>query len=77
MSGLNKTTCLDLAIEHAMEIKNFEKSIQLLGEIVETMWENGQHAAILKYGDLIPDELIKKNPGFCLYYAWILISSGK
>jgi LuxR family maltose regulon positive regulatory protein len=41
------------------------------------MWENGLHAAILKYGDLIPDELIKNNPEFCLYYAWILISAGK
>ncbi len=68
---------VDLAIEHALEIKNYEKSIQLLGEIVESMWENGLHAAILKYGDLIPDELIKNNPGFCLYYAWILISAGK
>ena len=68
---------VDLAIEHALEIKNYEKSIQLLGEIVESMWENGLHAAILKYGDLIPDELIKNNPEFCLYYAWILISAGK
>ena len=68
---------VDLAIEHAFEIKNYEKSIQLLGEVVERMWENGLHAAILKYGDLIPDALIKNNPGFCLYYAWILISSGK
>ncbi len=41
---------VDLAIEHALEIKNYEKSIQLLGEIVESMWENGLHAAILKYG---------------------------
>ena len=41
------------------------------------MWENGQHAAILIYGDLIPDEVIKMNPEFCLYYAWILIVAGK
>jgi LuxR family maltose regulon positive regulatory protein len=67
----------NLAIEHALEIKNYEKSIQLLGEIVESMWENGLHAAILKYGDLIPDKLIKNTPEFCLYYAWILISAGK
>ena len=67
----------NLAIEHALEIKNYAKSIQLLGEIVESMWKNGLHAAILKYGDLIPDELIKNNPQFCLYYAWILISAGK
>jgi LuxR family maltose regulon positive regulatory protein len=66
-----------LAIEHAIETGNFEKSILFLGEIVETMWKNGQHAAILKYGDLLPDELIKKNADFCLYYSWILIIAGQ
>jgi LuxR family maltose regulon positive regulatory protein len=68
---------VDLAIEHALENKNYEKSIHLLGKIVESMWENGLHVAIHKYGDLMPEELIKNNPEFCLYYAWILISSGK
>ncbi|MFN8256473.1 MAG: LuxR C-terminal-related transcriptional regulator [Bacteroidales bacterium] len=65
------------AIEHAILTENFEKSVQLLGEIVETMWKNGQHAAILKYGDLLPDETIKKNANLSLYYAWILILAGK
>ncbi len=66
-----------LAIEHAIETKNFEKSIQILGEIVETMWENGQHVAILKFGDLLPDEFIKKSADFSLYYAWILTINGQ
>ena len=66
-----------LAIEHAIKTENFEKSLLFLGEIVETMWKNGQHAAIMKYGDLLPDELIKKNADFCLYYAWILIIAGQ
>ena len=66
-----------LAIEHAIVTKNFEKSILILGVVVETMWENGQHAAIMKYGDLLPDEIIKKNADFCLYYAWILIIAGQ
>lgn len=65
------------AIEHAILTENFEKSVQLLGDIVETMWKNGQHAAILKYGDLLPDESIKKNANLSLYYAWILILAGK
>jgi LuxR family maltose regulon positive regulatory protein len=65
------------AIEHAIMTENFEKSIQFIGEIVEAMWKNGQHAAIMKYGDLLPDELIKKNADFCLYYAWILIIAGQ
>jgi LuxR family maltose regulon positive regulatory protein len=66
-----------LAIEHAIVTKNFEKSILILGVVVETMWKNGQHAAIMKYGDLLPDEIIKKNADFCLYYAWILIIAGQ
>lgn len=66
----------ELAIEHALLINNYEKSIQLLGVKVEGMWENGQHASIMKYGDLLPDEVIKRNPEFCLYYGWILTISG-
>ena len=65
------------AIEHAIETGNYEKSMQFLGEIVEIMWKNGQHAAIMKYGDLLPDELVKKNADFCLYYSWILIIAGQ
>ncbi|MBK6345120.1 MAG: hypothetical protein IPF68_04160 [Bacteroidales bacterium] len=67
----------ELAIEHSLEIKNYEKCILLLGKVAEDMWQNGLHAAILKYGDLLPDELIKSNPEFCLYYSWILISAGQ
>jgi len=67
----------DFAIGHALSIQNHNKSIQLIGQVVGGMWENGQHAAILKYGDLLPDELIKKNADFCLYYAWILIIAGQ
>lgn len=67
----------DFAIGHALAIQNHEKSIQLIGEVVEKMWENGQHAGILKYGNVLPEGLIKRNAGFCLYYSWILIITGK
>ncbi len=66
-----------MAVDHAIKAGDFEKSILFLGEIVETMWKNGQHAVILKYGDLLPDEIIKKSVDFCLYYAWILIIAGQ
>ena len=72
-----KQCMFDFAIGHALAIKNHEKSIQLIGEVVEKMWKNGQHAAIIKYGDLLPDEIIAKNPNFCLYYSWILIIAGQ
>ncbi len=68
---------IDFAIDHALAIQNYEKGIQLIGKVVEKMWENGQHAAILKYGEILPEELIKKNANFCLYYSWVLIISGQ
>jgi LuxR family transcriptional regulator, maltose regulon positive regulatory protein len=65
------------AIEHAIAAGDFKKSILFLGEIVETMWKNGQHAAIIKYGELLPNEVLRGNTVFCLYYAWILIIAGQ
>lgn len=67
----------DLAIEHTLVIKDYVKSIRLLGEVIEDMWKNGQHSAILNYGQLIPDEVINQNPKFCLYYSWILVNTGE
>jgi LuxR family maltose regulon positive regulatory protein len=67
----------DFAIAHVFIIQNHEKSIQLIGEVIEEMWKTGQHSAILRYGTLLPHELIKKNPEFCLYYSWILITTGQ
>ncbi|MBK7712334.1 MAG: hypothetical protein IPJ37_16280 [Bacteroidales bacterium] len=67
----------EMAIGHSLEIKNYKKCIQLLGREAEDMWQNGKHTAILKYGSMLPDELIKTNTEFCLYYSWILISSGQ
>ena len=67
----------EFALEHTLAIKDYKKSIQLLGKVVEDMWQNGKHTAILKYGNMLPDELIKTNTEFCLYYSWILISAGQ
>lgn len=76
-SWFEQHNMFDFAIGHALAIQNHEKCIQLVGKVVEKMWENGQHVAILKYGDSLPDELIQTNPEFCLYYSWILISAGQ
>jgi LuxR family maltose regulon positive regulatory protein len=67
----------ELALGHLLEVKNYEKCVHLLGRVAEDMWQNGKHAAILKYGDMLPDEVIKTSTEFCLYYSWILISSGQ
>ncbi len=68
---------LPLAIVHLLQIKNYDKAILLLSNIAEGMWENGQHSSILKYGDLLPGDVIRKNPEFSLFYAWVLITAGQ
>ncbi|WP_159468336.1 LuxR C-terminal-related transcriptional regulator [Dyadobacter sp. 3J3] len=68
---------LPLAIEHVLKTQNFDKAIQLLTEITEQMWENGQHSSIIKYGDLLPEDIVKLYPEFSLFYAWVLVTAGQ
>ena len=73
---MNNTLPL-LAMDHSLATGDFEKSIKILDEVIEAMWESGQQIALIKYGDLIPADLILKNPNVCLYYGWILIMAGE
>jgi len=72
-----KNELFDLAINHALKVNNSQKSINILDKIIENMWMHGKHSAILKYGSLLPNEVIQSNPNFCFYYSWILISAGE
>jgi len=72
-----KNSLPELAIDHALEIRNYEQAILILGRIVEKLWEAGHHSAILRYGSQLPDGVIKGNHEFALYYSWILIAAGQ
>lgn len=72
-----KESMIDLAVGHTLEIQDYERSIVLLNQRIESLWEYGNHSAIIGYGDLLPDEIIKQHPLFCLYYAWVLIAEGQ
>ncbi|MEO6287486.1 MAG: LuxR C-terminal-related transcriptional regulator [Dyadobacter sp.] len=68
---------LPLAIEHVLKTQNYDKAIRLLTESTEQMWENGQHSSIIKYGDLLPEDIVKLYPEFSLFYAWVLVTAGQ
>ncbi len=68
---------IDQAVDHSLEVRDFERSIALLDQRIEGLWENGNHSAIISYGNQLPDDVIKQDPIFCLYYAWILIADGQ
>jgi len=72
-----KNQMFPLAIEHVLQTQNYEKAIQLLSVIIEDLWENGHHSSIMKYGDVLPEEVIKQHPEFCLFYGWVLVTAGQ
>jgi LuxR family maltose regulon positive regulatory protein len=74
---LERNRMFPLAIQHLLQIQHYENAIRLLVDITENMWENGQHASIIAYGELLPDEIIRVNPRFSLFYAWTLTTAGK
>jgi len=67
----------DLALEHSLATKNHTKSVVLAEKVVEEMWKDGQHSAILDLGDMVPQNIYEKHPKFCMYYAWALFNAGK
>lgn len=67
----------EYAIEHALEIKHYKRALQILGGNAESLWRNGHLAALLNYGELLPNDIIQQDPHFCLYYSWVLIGSGQ
>lgn len=72
-----KNGMFTLAINHAFEINNYQKAIELIAVIIEELWKSGQHSSILRYGKLLPEEFINNNADFSLYYSWILMISGQ
>ncbi|KAA3623997.1 MAG: hypothetical protein DWQ02_23730, partial [Bacteroidetes bacterium] len=72
-----KNEIYDLAIEHTLANKDYQHSLETISKVVEELWYQGKHTSILNYGDALPDDIIKMNPEFCLYYSWILIANGK
>lgn len=66
----------DFAIEHALAVQNYDRCILLIAEVIEGMWTNGQHSAIKKYCEQIPDIYLRKSVICCLFYSWILINTG-
>ena len=72
-----KNEMIEDAIQHSIEIKDFQRSLELLNQISANLWAKGKHSSLLAYGNLLPDDEIYSNPEFSLYYSWVLIHSGQ
>jgi LuxR family transcriptional regulator, maltose regulon positive regulatory protein len=72
-----KNSLTHSALQHSVKSENFNRSINILEELIEDLWEESHHSAVLKYASEIPEEFIRKSPLISLYYSWILITKGQ
>ncbi len=65
------------AIIHALAAGNFNHAACLIEKFVETHWQGGEKASLLKWLSEIPDEVIYTRPELWITKARILFDSGK
>jgi LuxR family maltose regulon positive regulatory protein len=75
-SWFDRNNMPSFAIDHALAMEDYQQTLHLLNAEIERFWEMGQHAAIMRYGNLIPDDIIDMSPRFSIFYAWTLVSGG-
>lgn len=64
------------AVDHALIAGDFEKTLSLLDQVAEVMWQDGQISRLQAWLSALPDEKIQSRARLCLYYAWISASLG-
>jgi LuxR family maltose regulon positive regulatory protein len=67
---------LSEAIDHALIAGDFEKTLSLLDQIAEVVWQDGQIPRLQAWLKALPEEEIQSRPRLCLYYAWISANQG-
>ncbi|RLE02641.1 MAG: hypothetical protein DRJ13_05335, partial [Bacteroidetes bacterium] len=75
-SWFDRNNMPSFAIDHVLAMEDYQQTLNLLNAEIERFWEMGQHAAIMRYGNLIPDDIIDMSPRFSIFYAWVLASGG-
>jgi LuxR family maltose regulon positive regulatory protein len=64
------------AIDHALIARDFEKTLSLLDQVAEVVWQDGQIPRLQAWLNALPEEELQSRPRLCLYYAWISADQG-
>jgi LuxR family maltose regulon positive regulatory protein len=65
------------AIEHALAARDWIKASQLINQVSDGMFKQGQIVTLLGWMEKIPQEIIFQNPDLCMVDAWALLLSGR
>ncbi len=67
---------LDEAIDHALLGGDFERAAQMMENAAQSTLMRSEVGNLLRWMDLLPDELMRSRPSLCIYHAWALLLSG-
>ena len=63
---------IDEAIEHTLAAEDFERVACLIEQRAMHMFIHGEMATLLKWLEVLPDDLIPERPWLCIFHAWAL-----
>jgi LuxR family maltose regulon positive regulatory protein len=65
------------AIEHTVAAQDWIKATQLINQVSDRMFKQGQIVTLLGWMEKLPKEIILQNPDLCMVDAWALLLSGR
>ena len=68
---------LDQAIKHLLLAGRAAEASRLIGKTARQYLMRGEGITLLNWFKALPDQIIRRNPLFCLIYAWVLANSGQ
>ncbi|MGK7397320.1 MAG: LuxR C-terminal-related transcriptional regulator [Candidatus Cyclobacteriaceae bacterium M3_2C_046] len=68
---------LNEAIDHALLAHSFQRALDLLDMVLDDYWLNGKTGEIVRFGQLIPQDQLRKNKRVTVYYGWALVILGE
>ncbi|MCG8687363.1 MAG: LuxR C-terminal-related transcriptional regulator [Desulfobacterales bacterium] len=68
---------IEEAIEHSLEAKEHTWAAEQIENIFAESWQPGEHAAVLKWLEVLPETDIFLQPNLCIFHASILFERGE
>ena len=65
------------AIQHSLAAQDWIKAIQLIDQVNDRMFKQGEIVTLIGWLEKIPKHLILAQYGLCMTYAWALLLAGK
>src|SRR5262245_18112927 len=68
---------MTVAVHHSLSASDFERAAHLVEQVGQELLMRSETVTLLKWLNVLPEELIQMRPLLCLFHAWTLILQRK